>query len=84
MNRTIMRKVIVSADYRPLATRSLVGSFEISAVPSNAGTVFFRGDDGGDVPWVPSEYHAFQEVDLGAIFAKGTPGDVVTVIGGTW
>jgi len=84
MNRTIMRKVIVSADYRPLASRSLRGSFEISAVPGNAGTVFFRGDDGGDVPWTQGEFHSFHEVDLAAIFAKGTPGDVVTVIGGTW
>ena len=84
MNRTIMRKVIVSADYRPLAARSLRGSFEISAAPGNTGSVFFRGDDGSDVPWMPGEYHSFRQVDLAEIRVKGTAGDVVTVIGGTW
>jgi hypothetical protein len=46
--------------------------------------VFFQGDDGSDVPWVPGEYHAVYRVDLSRILVKGTPGDQVTVIGGTW
>jgi hypothetical protein len=42
------------------------------------------GHDGSDVPWVPGEYHAVYRVDLSRILIKGTPGDLVTVIGGTW
>jgi hypothetical protein len=84
MNSTIMRRVTVTADYQPLSAERLVGSFEISAVPGNSGSVLFRGDDGSDVPWVPGEYHALYRVDLARILAKGTPGDAITVIGGTW
>jgi hypothetical protein len=84
MNSTIMRRIEVMADYRPLSETPLVGSFEISAVPTNAATVFFQGDDGSDVPWMPGEYHAVYRVDLSRILVKGTPGDQVTVIGGTW
>jgi hypothetical protein len=84
VNSTIMRRIPVTADYQPLSAVALVGSFEISAVPTNAASVFFQGDDGSDVPWMPGEYHAVYRVDLSRILAKGTPGDQVTVIGGTW
>jgi hypothetical protein len=84
VNSTIMRRIEVATDYQPLSETPLVGSFEISAVPTNAATVFFRGDDGSDVPWMPGEYHAVYRVDLSRILVKGTPGDQVTVIGGTW
>jgi hypothetical protein len=80
----IMRRIEIAADYRPLSATSLVGSFEISAVPTNAATVFFQGDDGSDVPWMPGEYHAVYRVDLSRLLVKGAPGDLVTVIGGTW
>ena len=84
MNSTIMRRVTVTAEYQPLSAERLVGSFEISAMPTNAATVFFQGDDGSDVPWLPGEYHAVCRVDLSRILVKGTLGDLVTVIGGTW
>jgi len=84
MNSTIMRRIAIAAEYRPLSDTPLVGSFEVSAVPTNAASVFFHGDDGSDVPWVPGEYHAVYRVDLARIRVKGTPGDLVTVIGGTW
>ncbi len=84
MNSTIMRRIEVTNDYRPISTVPLIGSFEISAVPGNTASVLFRGDDGSDVPWVQGEFHVLQRVDLSRILVKGTPGDVVTVIGGTW
>jgi len=84
MNSTIMRKVTVTAEYQPLSAQRLVGSFEISSVPTNVSVVLFRGDDGSDVPWVPGEFHCFQRVDLARVFVKGAIGDAVTIIGGTW
>jgi len=53
-------------------------------VPTNAGSVLFRGDDGSDVPWVAGEFHHLVSIDLARLFVKGTPGDAVTVVGGTW
>ena len=84
MNNVLMRKVAVTEAYRPLAEGRTVVSVTISAPPENVADVFFRGDDGSDVPWVPGEWHEFLHVNLADIFVKGTPGDVVTVIGGTW
>ena len=84
MNNTLMRKITVGSGYQPLATVRTVASGTISCPPTNSGTVYFRGDDGTDVPWTQGEWHEFVAVNLADIQVKGTPGDVVTVIGGTW
>ena len=84
MNNIVMRKLVVSGSYRPLVAGSLVASVTISAPPTNAGDVTFLGDDGSEVPWVPGEWHDFRSVDLGSIRVKGTAGDIVTVVGGSW
>ena len=84
MNNTIMRKIVVTGAYKPLVSDSLVGSVTISCLPTNAGNVFFKGDDGSDVPWLPGQWVDLKQIDLSAIEIKGTSDDVVTVIGGTW
>ena len=84
MNNIVMRRIEVTADYQPVSNVQLIASVTISCLPTNGGTVYLRGDDGSDVPWVPGEWHVFKNVNLGEIVVKGTPGDVVTVIGGTW
>jgi hypothetical protein len=81
MHKPIMRKIDVTEAYQTLPTLS--GSFDISTLPTNTGTVYFLGDDGSDVPWVPGEYHSFAEVNLEEFQIKGTAGNVVTVIGGS-
>ena len=83
-NNVLMRKVVVTDAYQPLTAASTVVTVTVSALPSNAGQVYLRGDDGSDVPWIPGEWHEFRSVDLAEIEIKGTPGDVVTVVGGTW
>jgi len=84
MNNTIMRTVTVTADYAALASEKTVVSVTISCPPANAGNVIFRGDTGDEVPWVPGEWHTLYRVDLSEIEMKGTVGDTVTVVGGTW
>ena len=84
MNNTIMRKITVTAEYQPLSAERLVGSVTISTPPTNEADVVFRGDDGSDVPWVPGEWHHFRSVNLAEIKVKGSAGDSVTVVGGTW
>ena len=84
MNNIIMRKIDVTGSYQPLASASLVGSVTISTPPTNAANVLFKGDDGSDVPFVPGQWHEFRSIDLSAVQVKGTPGDVVTLVGGTW
>lgn len=84
MNNTIMRKITVGSGYQPLAAVRTVISGTISCPPTNGGPVYFKGDNGTDVPWVQGEWHEFVAVNLADIQVKGTPGDVVTVVGGTW
>jgi len=84
MNNVVMRKINVAGSYQPLVTGTLVASVTISALPTNSGPVYFRGDDGLDVPWLPGEWHEFQVVNLAEIRVKGAVGDAVTVVGGTW
>jgi hypothetical protein len=84
VNNVIMRQVEVGADYAPLVDARLVGSVTISCLPTNADTVHFKGDDGSDVPWQPGEWHTFRSVDLNSIEIKGTAGNKVTIVGGTW
>jgi hypothetical protein len=84
MNSVIMRKIAVTASYQPLATGKLVASVTILAPPSNTATVSFKGDDGTDVPWAPGQWHYFKSIDLGQIQIKGTVGNQVIIVGGTW
>ena len=84
MNNTIMRSIEVTTQYQPLVTQRLVGSVTISCPPTNAGDVTFLGDDGSDVPWEPGEWHTFHRINLAEVKIKGTAGDVVTIVGGTW
>ena len=84
MNNVVMRKIDVTGRYQPLASAELVGTVTISAQPTNSGPVYFKGDDGLDVPWLPGEWHAFVRVNLAEIEVKGAAGDVVTLVGGTW
>ena len=84
MNTVIQRKIDVLPDYRPLSDTRLVGTFEISALPTNADVVYFLGDDGSDVPWNCGEWHQLVRVDLSTIQVKGTIGDSISLVGGTW
>lgn len=84
MNNIILRTHTVTADYQPLVANRLIGSVTISTPPTNAANVIFQGDDGSEVPWIPGEWHEFRSINLADLVVKGTPGDVVTVKGGTW
>ena len=84
MNNAIMRKIDVTGTYQCLVADSMVATVTVSCPPGNAGVVYFKGDDGSDVPWQPGEWHELHRVDLAAIQIKGTVGDVVTIVGGTW
>jgi len=84
MNSVLMRVVDVTEEYQPLASERTVVTVTISCPPGNSANVLFKGDDGSDVPWLPGEWHEFRSVDLHDIQVKGTVGDTVTIVGGTW
>ena len=84
MNNILMRKIDVTDSYQPLASVRTVASVTISSPPTNAGNVLFKCPDGQDVPWVPGEWHDFRSVNLAEIQIRGTVGDTLTIVGGTW
>ena len=84
MNVIIQRKIDVQTSYTQLVKESTIVSGEILCPPGNAGVVYFRGDDGADVPWQAGEWHEVHAVDLAKIQIKGTVGDIVTFVGGIW
>jgi hypothetical protein len=84
MNNVLMRKITITADYQPLTAERTVVTVTISCPPGNSANVLFKGDDGSDVPWIPGEWHTLVEVNLADIQVKGTVGDTVTLVGGTW
>ncbi|MCX5673937.1 MAG: hypothetical protein NTX87_02915 [Planctomycetota bacterium] len=84
MNNVLMRKVDVTESYQPLAVERTVVTVTISCPPGNGANVLFKGDDGSDVPWLPGEWHTLVGVNLADIQVKGTVGDCVTLVGGSW
>ena len=84
MNTVFMRMIDVTGNYTPLVSEKTVVTVTISAPPTNTANVLFKGDDGSDVPWIPGEWHTLKSIDLADIQIKGSIGDVVTIVGGTW
>ena len=83
-NSIIMRTVEVTDEYAPLSPDALVGTVTVSSPPTNSGSVYFKAGESGETWFIPGEYHQFVRVPIHTIFVKGTAGDVITVIGGTW
>ena len=84
MNNIIMRSIAVGAAYAPLVSAKLVASVVIQAPASNMAVVTFKGDDGSDVSWQPGDWYEFHHIDLNSVQVKGTVGDKVIVVGGSW
>ena len=84
MNNVLMRVIEVTEEYAPLVTERTVVTVTISCPPGNSANVLFKGDDGSDVPWLPGEWHTLVGINLADIQVKGTVGDTVTLVGGTW
>jgi hypothetical protein len=84
MHNVIQRRIVLTADWQALSDQEVVATVDVQAPPSNAGPVIFLDDTGQEVPWIPGEYHTLVRVNLAALRVRGTPGDVLTVVGGTW
>ncbi|MBN2377058.1 MAG: hypothetical protein JXD22_11695 [Sedimentisphaerales bacterium] len=84
MNNVIARKIAVTASYAALSSSSEVVTVTLSALTSNSHDVYLEGDTGDDVPLIAGEWHTLKSVDLSRVKIKGTVGDYVSIIGGTW
>jgi len=83
MNAPLFRTKTIAAAYAALGGDETY-SFTLSCNPTNSGNVTAKGPDGEEAEMVPGEYHYFRAVKLSDISVKGSAGDTVTMIGGTW
>ncbi|AQT67943.1 hypothetical protein STSP2_01095 [Anaerohalosphaera lusitana] len=84
MNNIIARKIDLTDQFQQLSESKTVGTVTVTALSGNSSEVILLGDTGDQVPLVPGEWHTFIRVDLARINVKGSAGDGVTVVGGTW
>ena len=84
MNNLIARKITLTTSWQSLAGEKTVASVTVTAPTANAGNVLLDGDTGDEVPLEPGEWHEFKNINLADLQVKGTAGDIVTVVGGTW
>jgi len=83
MNNTILRQIDVTDEFQPLANEKTVASVTVSCPPTNAANVTLKSAD-GEAMMIPGEWQEFHRIDLSELQVKGTAGDIVSVIGGTW
>ncbi len=84
MNNLIARVIDLTAAFLPLSSVRTVGTITITAPPGNSDAAYLQGDSGQEVPLAPGEWHRLERVNLADIQVKGSVGDKLTVIGGTW
>ena len=82
-NGVFMRQITLTGVHQPLGGNE-VYTVDISCPPTNTGPAFFKAGAGSEVGWLPSEWHHCRRIRLSDITVRGTPGDVVSIVGGTW
>jgi hypothetical protein len=83
-NAFVQRTVTLTAEYQKLSATSLVVSGELLCTLDNAGDVTVKSAEGVELAWKAGEYHELVSVDLSTIEVKGTVGDKIRFVGGTW
>lgn len=82
MKNPILRRINVTGVWQPLAATRTVGSFTIRANSSASTALALRSDDGlAEVPLERGVSFHVEHVNLADIFAKGSLGDFIVVLG---
>lgn len=82
-NGILLRQITVTATFQPLGGNE-VFTVDVSCPPTNSGPVYFKTGTGPEIPWCSSEWHRLVRIKLKDVSVRGTPGDVVSLVGGTW
>ena len=82
-NGVVMRQIALTGVLQPLGGNE-VFTVDVSCPPTNTGPAFFKVGADPEVMWLPSEWHCLHRVKLSDISVRGNPGDVVSIVGGTW
>lgn len=84
MRNVFMKSITVTAVFQKLMDVPTVLTVTITAGPANAQPLQFRVDGGAIANWPKGVSHTLVGVDLSRIEVKGTAGDTVLIVGGTW
>lgn len=82
-NNIIMRQIVLTGSVQPLGGDE-VFTVDVSCPPNNTAPVYFQVGNEPETPWVPGQWHHLLRVKLSDIRVRGTAGDRVCIIGGTW
>ena len=82
-NGILLRLIPVTATFQPLGGNE-VFTVDVSCPPTNSGPVYFQTGSLPEVPFLPGEWHHMERIKLKELSVRGTPGDVVSLVGGTW
>lgn len=81
----VCKKITLAVGYAAASATAVMGTVDMLAAADNVGVAYIRGDDGvTDVPIPKGVSFPLHGVDLSTVFLRGTPGDVVVLIGGTF
>jgi len=84
MNNSIFIEKDVTASFQELTDADLVASGELMTPPSNAADVEVKGSNGSVVHFKPGQSNPFRSINLAEVQFKGTVGDKIVFVGGTW
>ena len=84
MNNSIFIEKDVTAGFQKLSDAELVASGELMTPPGNAADVEVKGSNASAVHFKAGQSNPFRSINLAEIQFKGTAGDKIVFVGGTW
>ena len=84
MNNSILIEKDVTTSWGKLSDTDLVASGELMTPPSNGNDVEVKGSNDAAVHFKPGQSNPMKSINLKEIQFKGTAGDKIVFVGGTW
>ena len=83
-NNVVLKMIELTDQFQPLSAVPLVASITLSAPPANSGAVTLRTPAGAEAEMIPGEWHTLYRVNLARLEVRGSAGDMLSMVGGTW
>lgn len=81
---TVALRLALAAGYQRFCRAPVLVSGQFHVTASNSGSAWLKGVDGNDIELSKGQSYTVVGVDISQTEWKGTIGDVVTFLGGTW
>lgn len=82
-NNILMRQLTLGEVAQALGGDE-VFTVDVSCPAANTAPVYFKIGAADEMPWQPGAQHNLRRIRLSDITVRGTAGDKVDLVGGTW